>query len=326
MDIPAIQSTVVQNTFVSELRPLIDAVNSGNLKEVERFLQTEDVNAQDEDGWTALMYAVSEDCDEGVLSLLLRDRKNLDVNKINNEGQTALIFAAECHSNDAMILLLDAGADVNIVDGSGGTALLTYLGFGLDKDINLGVVKGFIDAGVNVNAQDGKGRNALMLAFGRAGDDVKMELLKAMHGRINDVDLDGYSVLMRAAEYGSVKFVDLLVDAGAIVNSVAQDGMTALELSLQLGDAELIDFVKQAEWSERNQAMDDAKLVRASILENLKMEGNSVELDDSLDGQGGRVSFAEKTTEKKFVRAKHESDFSERALPGLAVPDRAPGT
>ena len=87
-----------------------------------------DVNAQNEDGETPLMYAVRE-CSVAIIKLLLE--RGADVNTQNNYGETALMWAAGLAKDPAVRLLLSrnkAGdllweTETLVRDNSGQTAL-----------------------------------------------------------------------------------------------------------------------------------------------------------------------------------------------------------
>lgn len=72
-----------------------------------------DINAQDEDGRTVLMYASFNGHSELIRDLLLRGAK---VNLADVNGRTALMLAASGPFPDAVKLLLDHSADPNMVD------------------------------------------------------------------------------------------------------------------------------------------------------------------------------------------------------------------
>ena len=80
-----------------------------------------DVNAKDNNGWTALMSAAWKGHTEIVKALI---KAGADVNaKENYSGYTALMFAAEYGQAEAIKVLIDAGADVNIRGNSGKRAV-----------------------------------------------------------------------------------------------------------------------------------------------------------------------------------------------------------
>jgi len=102
---------------------LFEAARSGDKKMVLTKLNGRvDINKQDKDGLTPLMYACSAGKAHDEMIQLLID-KGADVNLRDKDGGTALMHAVmEGHSTIAPILI-QAGADVNAASKDGITAL-----------------------------------------------------------------------------------------------------------------------------------------------------------------------------------------------------------
>jgi ankyrin repeat protein len=79
------------------------------------------VNAQNNKGWTALMFAVSMG-DEDTMRVLLA-AKRIDANLTDAEGKTVLMQAASENNLDSARILLAHKADADIADRAGETAL-----------------------------------------------------------------------------------------------------------------------------------------------------------------------------------------------------------
>ena len=93
----------------------------GNPRSVEEAIKNgTNVNAKDNDGWTALMRAAWEDHAEVVEVLL---KHGADVNAKNNKGMTALMWAAQRGYADVAEVLLKHGANVSTKDNNGNTAM-----------------------------------------------------------------------------------------------------------------------------------------------------------------------------------------------------------
>jgi ankyrin repeat protein len=82
------------------------------------------VNATDERGWTALMYAVDRDNASSNAGPLIAAGAN--VNAVNVDGQTVLMLAARSGSLEVVKTLLDkgAGASINAKDKRGRSAMM----------------------------------------------------------------------------------------------------------------------------------------------------------------------------------------------------------
>jgi len=81
-----------------------------------------DVNWKNENGWSALHWAMNEHNNE-TMKLLL-NFPNIDVNIVNNYGESALEGVVKRHNNEALKLLLDVPTiDVNLVNFDGKSAV-----------------------------------------------------------------------------------------------------------------------------------------------------------------------------------------------------------
>ena len=130
-----------------------------------------EVNMVDSSKSTALMTAVQciESSSYGsqgsrfntdVIKLLLKS--GADVNIINAQGMTALHIACQRTDRYVVSLLVNAGADVNICDESGNTALMIAL---LRNNVDIASL--LIDRGCDFNAVNNNNENALTIAIGK---------------------------------------------------------------------------------------------------------------------------------------------------------------
>ena len=97
-------------------------IRAGLYQPAEKLLENPEVNpdSQDGEGWTALMYAARSENQDLVL-LLLKAGAALDL--ANRDGETALVVAVKRGNVEAARQLLMAGADVKPKDARGRTAL-----------------------------------------------------------------------------------------------------------------------------------------------------------------------------------------------------------
>jgi len=85
-------------------RNIIELVEDKDIEEIKNFIaEGGDLNIQDEDGWTALMFAVFYENKE-IAKLLIEGGAKLDIQ--DKYCWTALDHA-ESHNNEKMIQLLD---------------------------------------------------------------------------------------------------------------------------------------------------------------------------------------------------------------------------
>ncbi len=104
---------------------LVAACKGGNLDLVKNAfgkLDTKTVFTSDNLGHNFLHHAVSK---PDILSFLLdQDKEGVALNAVNNDGQTPLVKAVLEGNTEAVKMLLDRGADVNLADEKGNTALI----------------------------------------------------------------------------------------------------------------------------------------------------------------------------------------------------------
>lgn len=181
-----------------------------------------DIDSQDKDGNTALMLCIRYER-EDLVSLLIERGANLDIQ--NKEGNTALINACNGASNEifkALLdakantelksylhgrgalafsvdsckkervkMLLDAGANIDIVDKYGFTPLMkTY-----DKEM----VTTLIESGANCNFKTDDGRTALSLAEGSIVKNKALIKLLTDQIKLSDILVEPASLKLIAA-------------------------------------------------------------------------------------------------------------------------------
>jgi len=96
------------------------------------------------------------------------------------------------------------------------------------KDGDLEKVKQLLEEGADVNVKDEKGRTALMFASWYGHKKVVKQLLEK-GADVNAREYkDGETALMWAAAKGDKKVVKLLLESGADVNAKNKGGWTAL--------------------------------------------------------------------------------------------------
>jgi ankyrin repeat protein len=245
---------------------LADAVMRRDAAVVRALMQKKaDVNAAQNDGTTALLWAVRYD-DLDTADMLIR--AGAKVSAANRDGATALQLAS-INGSPAMIeKLIKAGADPNMpLTSSGDTALMMTARTGKTSALNV-----LIESGANVNAKESwGGTTPLMWAASERHPDAVKVLLdhgadvqarsnlvaaangRGFEGRTPSKTADGQKVeefasgwltpLMFAAREGDLGSARLLVAAGADVNAIAGDGKDALGLAVFNGNYEVASFL-----------------------------------------------------------------------------------
>lgn len=254
-------------------------------------------------GWTALMYAAREGAIAAAAALA--DLK-ADLNAVSpQEGTTALQLAVINVHYDLANLLLEKGADPNVADSSGMTALYATVDMRApanmltrpepklrDKLDSIGLAKALLAHGADPNARlkkpiigrhqnlvgDGSlGEGATALARASKTSDVSMMRLLIDAGADATLTLkDRTTTAMIAAGGGApeekaLEAVRLLVDHSVDVNAFNAVGQTILHNAAGRGANAVIEYVAQK----------GAKLDRRD-------KQNRTALDLALGGGGGR--------------------------------------
>jgi uncharacterized protein len=203
-----------------------------------------DVNATDEDGTTALQWAVHYGYTDVIDQLLQR---KADVRHVNDFGATAMSEAAVRADTDVIRKLLKAGADPDSANGRGQTALML-----IARTANVEAARELIRKGANVNAiETTRGQTALMWAAAQSQPEMVRELVSrgakadaiatvAQHQRqvsgeprAQHRQSGGYTALLFAARQGCLGCVQALVEQGkADIELSDPDGITPLNLAV----------------------------------------------------------------------------------------------
>ncbi|XP_037646230.1 ankyrin repeat domain-containing protein 50 [Sebastes umbrosus] len=213
-----------------------------------------------------------------VASLLLERRA--DPGHRDHDGMTPLLLAAYEGHDDVVELLLEAGADIDETAGPNGnvpaaaavTPLLAAAAMG-----HMRTVSRLLFWGAAVDAIDCEGRTALCLAAARGSVEVVRALLdrgldenhkddlgwtplhaaaceghrvvcaalteRGSMARVGEMDIEGRTPLILAAQEGHWSTVRLLLDRRSPIDHRAYDGHSALSAALLEGHAEVAELL-----------------------------------------------------------------------------------
>jgi ankyrin repeat protein len=169
-----------------------------------------DVNAKDNEGWTALLSAADRDRASLVQTLVDRGadvNAKCDCTGYLSGGWTALMIAAREGHDDIARILVAKHADVNLKNNLSQTALVEAANKG-----RADVVRTLLDNGADANAKDIHGRTPLMEAALEGHVDVVQTLLQR-GAHVHDRDAQGRTAMQLATVADRVEIIPLLRQA-----------------------------------------------------------------------------------------------------------------
>ena len=214
--------------------PLYYAVLCGFRGLIEHLIATypKDVDARGGYHESPLHAAfVKEDADTALILL----QRGADVNVLDKGGMNQLHRASQGGRLDLVRLLLEHKADVNLPNEYGHTPLRCASSVG-DVEISRFLL---LQWGVDINSQDEGGTSPLLGAVQGGHLDVVQLLIDSgadMGSRTND----GRTALHFASQNGHVKVAKLLIQNNADVRSRDNDGWTPLHLASHVDMVELL--------------------------------------------------------------------------------------
>uniref|UniRef100_A0A182QVK2 KAP NTPase domain-containing protein n=1 Tax=Anopheles farauti TaxID=69004 RepID=A0A182QVK2_9DIPT len=218
-------------------RSLVQYLETDDLAGLKTFLGTRhlQVDDRDENNTTLLMSASGRGASHFVKELLAR---GADVQAQDLDNWTALHFAAKAGHVGIVELLLDNGADLEHRDMGGWTALMwgSYKG-------HTGVVALLLQRGADVQAHGNYHLNPLLWASGRGHTEIVRLLVNTGGAKVNVGDKYGTTPLVWACRKGSAEIVDILLKAGANVDTAGMYSWTPLLVAVSGGFQECVTLL-----------------------------------------------------------------------------------
>lgn len=202
-----------------------------------------EVNARSKNGATPLIFAISHQ-NTPVARVLLAAHADSNIGfqlgdpSASDLERTPLYLAVANQNSDAELvrLLLERGANPNIMDASAGNTPLTEAAFRQSKEI----VSLLLAANADPNTPQPGRRTALHFAVSQPS--ITQALLSAK-AEVDAKDENGETPLHWAAGCGLKPTAELLVEHGANVNARDSIGNTPLHFAVLAGRTELVDFL-----------------------------------------------------------------------------------
>jgi len=164
-----------------------------------------------------------------IVKILLESGADPNPYSKHKDWETPLHYAAEAGAVEAIQALVDSGIDVDTRKDQGLSALLNTLKTGR-PDFTTKVVTVLLDNGADPNLTDERGNSALHFAAAKGMTEVIPNLIenKANIDLQNGI---GDTPLHRAAKSNKVEAVSLLIQYGADLNKENNKGETALDVA-----------------------------------------------------------------------------------------------
>jgi len=159
---------------------------------------------------------------------------------VSSTGYGPTHFAASLGNVEVMELLLTSGVDKNERDAEGNSALMWVVSSDGSDDL----MDALVDHGANVNLQNYSGETALFVACARGLED-KVEYLLENGADVNIANLDGATPLHAAAGFGDPAVISLLVRHGASVAVGDDEADTPLHWAVREGKIEAVKALIQ---------------------------------------------------------------------------------
>lgn len=234
---------------MNERSPLIDAVCSASIDTVELLINNgADVDAKDNYGCTALMYAI-ENGNHVIAKMLVNKSIYIDIQ--NNYKETPLIIATIEGQKELVVYLLDRGANIEICDKYRHTPLMWAITNGYYD-----IVEILINKGANINYQQNRFKNAPLLRAITMDEYAIAELLINKGANLYVKNLHHITPLMYAIKHDNSPIVDLIickvmenvpkeVDYGVPCQSI-EHFYKANNIEALLNDANLYEDIRQS--------------------------------------------------------------------------------
>ena len=199
-----------------------------------------------------LYSAVADDDVEKVTYLLFHiirgNKSTIDWQNPEDNFHTCLINAAYRNFPGMVELIVQSGANLDLKDAFGNTAL-TWAAI----HSNVSVMRVLLVAGADVDARNDKGETALLKAVQNrhhpGSDDDALKLLVSSRARINLQDFRGRTPLMLAADRGDTDAALLLLQSGADMELEDESRRRAESYAIKNRNSDILTLFKR--WKQK---------------------------------------------------------------------------
>ena len=243
-----LQIDVRESTYMQT--PLMYACRRGQVEVARQLLDRgADINLVSSRGRTALLEAVIQDQTEVVEMLL--ERQNLNINAVNTKehNRTALMLAACLGQSEIVDSLLTHGAQPNLQDEDGYTALWLAVNAQEEDTVKVLLENSKVDGRIDIDLADRIGRTPFIVAAMKNNCDI-VELLHKHHANPSIKDKQGRgNAIIRAIDHRSKNVVEWMLDhlEEAVIQCSDDDGRGVLHAASFSGNTDMVDLLAEDE-------------------------------------------------------------------------------
>jgi len=164
-----------------------------------------------------------------------------DVNVQNSKGFTALMMACQ-YGKEAMVrLLVDHGADIHMLNLHQHSALMYAC-----EEEHVEICRYLIEKGADVNGKDGKDSTILMNAARSGNKELVNLLFQQPNLHYNEKNYNGWNALMYGCFAGSSPdILQGLIDRGEALEDPDVNGFTSLMVACLNGKKKVVEFLME---------------------------------------------------------------------------------
>ena len=236
----------VEELELSRLHRIVLGVISWDLTEELGVSTVSEINTVDVRGRSALSLAVIKG-DHGAVKMLLES--GADVNICDHDGDTALLNAAERHDTTCMGLLLSANANKAHRNKVGRDPMLKALRN--KEEDNPGFIQYLLDEGFSMDSKGYNGVTALATAT-TCNHWNSVKILIAIGADVESADDDGDTPLMESLFFHSDDSLKLLLEAGADYTKIDSYGDPILHDVAIYGGLRTVEIIHASKLDGRN--------------------------------------------------------------------------
>ena len=223
----------------------MNAAQQGHTSIVQYLLeQGALVNTQDLEGATSLMMASQFGHHETVRVLL---DYGADANMLTRSEeiyQTAIMLACAEQRTVCVDLLLDGGADPNLCSNLNSPLSVACYTTGHDQPMDPTILEKLLSAGGNPNTQIGQNCSTALMVAADYGYDKGVQVLLNASADVNIQNSNGNTALHAAGNKGHLGISKMLLASGARASLTNSNGNTPLDLTQSNGHHEVCELLR----------------------------------------------------------------------------------